>query len=64
MITFADSSKKLSKLMDADSILMEKRDRWHKALAKDVYVEEAINVLDDIKMSYTIKNKVANSVKN
>ena len=52
------------KLMDADSILMEKRDRWHKALAKDVYVEEAINVLDDIKMSYTIKNKVANSVKN
>ncbi len=33
------------KLMDADSILMEKRDRWHKALAKDVYVEEAINVL-------------------
>ncbi len=52
------------KLMDADSILMEKRDRWHKSLSKDVYVEEAINVLNDIKMSYAIKGDVANSVKN
>ncbi|NRR90256.1 carboxy terminal-processing peptidase [Winogradskyella undariae] len=52
------------KLMDADSILMEKRDRWHKSLSKDVYVEEAINVLNDMKMSYTIKGGVANSVKN
>ncbi|WP_405575990.1 carboxy terminal-processing peptidase [Winogradskyella sp. Asnod2-B02-A] len=52
------------KLMDKDSILLEKRNRWHKALAKDVYVEEAINVLNDLKMTYAIKNKVANSVKN
>ncbi|MDN3492001.1 carboxy terminal-processing peptidase [Winogradskyella bathintestinalis] len=52
------------KLMDKDSVLMEKRNRWHKALAKDVYVEEAINVLNDIKMAYAVKNKVANSVKN
>lgn len=51
-------------LMDKDSVLMEKRNRWHKALAKDVYVEEAINVLHDLKMTYAIKNKVANSVKN
>ncbi|WP_179022093.1 carboxy terminal-processing peptidase [Winogradskyella forsetii] len=49
------------KLMDKDSVLMEKRNRWHKALAKDVYVEEAINVLHDLKMTYAIKNKVANS---
>ena len=52
------------KLMNKDSVLLEKRDRWHKALAKDVYVEEAINVLHDLKMTYEIKNKVANSVKN
>ncbi|REE27494.1 carboxyl-terminal processing protease [Winogradskyella pacifica] len=52
------------KLMNEDSVLLEKRDRWHKALAKDVYVEEAINVLHDLKMTYEIKNKVANSVKN
>lgn len=41
-----------------DTILQEKRDRWHKSLSKDVYIEEAINVLEDLKMSYSIK-KVA-----
>jgi carboxyl-terminal processing protease len=51
------------KLMDKDSVLMEKRDRWHKTLSKDVYIEEALNVLNDLKMSYDIK-KVATSVKN
>jgi carboxyl-terminal processing protease len=52
------------KLMDKDSVLKEKRNRWHQALAKDVYVEEALNVLNDLKMAYIIKNNVANSVKN
>lgn len=51
------------KMMEKDSVLKEKRNRWHKALAKDVYVEEAINVLHDLKLAYSIKN-VANSVKN
>ena len=50
-------------LMEKDSILKEKRNRWHQSLAKDVYVEEALNVLNDLKMTYAIKNKVAN-VKN
>jgi len=50
-------------LMDEDSILKEKRDRWHQSLAKDVYIEEALNVLHDLKMTYAIKNKVA-EVKN
>lgn len=49
------------KLMEEDSILKEKRKRWHIALAKDVYIEEALNVLNDLKMTYAIKNKVANS---
>ena len=54
------------KLMEQDSVLKEKRNRWHKSLAKDVYIEEALNVLNDLKMAYTIKNEVAtsNSVKN
>jgi carboxyl-terminal processing protease len=52
------------KLMDEDSVLREKRNRWHKALAKDIYVEEALNVLNDLKMASAIKNNVANSVKN
>ncbi|MEO1030341.1 MAG: carboxy terminal-processing peptidase [Bacteroidota bacterium] len=51
------------KLMEQDSVLKEKRNRWHQSLAKDVYVEEALNVLNDLKMTYAIKNKVAN-VKN
>ncbi|MDB9720724.1 carboxy terminal-processing peptidase [Winogradskyella sp.] len=51
------------KLMAKDSILMEKRNRWHVSLAKDVYIEEALNVLNDLKMTYAIKAKVAN-VKN
>ncbi len=62
-LTFSSLPYEL-KLMGQDSILAEKRDRWHIALAKDVYVEEAINVLNDLKMAYVIKNKVANSVKN
>jgi carboxyl-terminal processing protease len=47
-------------LMEKDTILMEKRKRWHQSLAKDVYIEEALNVLNDLKMTYAIKNKVAN----
>lgn len=31
-----------------DSTLREKRERWHENLSKDIYVEEAINVLDDL----------------
>jgi len=46
------------KLIEQDSVLKEKRERWHQSLAKDVYVEEALNVLKDLKMTYGIK-KVA-----
>ncbi|WP_345170518.1 carboxy terminal-processing peptidase [Algibacter aquimarinus] len=42
--------------------LKEKRERWHKSLSQDVYVEEALNVLEDLKTSYPIK-KVASTVK-
>ena len=34
--------------MKADVTLKEKRDRWHESLAKDIYVEEALHVLDDL----------------
>ena len=61
-LTFSSLPYELS-LMEKDSILKEKRKRWHQSLAKDVYIEEALNVLNDLKMTYAIKNKVAN-VKN
>lgn len=43
-----------------DTILKEKRNRWHKNLAGDVYVEEAINVLEDLKANNIKQSKLAN----
>lgn len=57
-----ESLKYEQELFTQDSILREKRDRWHKDLARDVYVEEAINVLQDLKMN-NIKNGKLASVK-
>ncbi len=37
-----------TELFTQDSVLREKRDRWHKDLARDIYVEEAVNVLKDL----------------
>jgi len=48
-LTF-ESLKYETELFTKDSILREKRDRWHKELAKDIYVEEAVNVLKDLHM--------------
>ncbi len=51
------------KLFEKDTTnLQEKRERWYKSLSKDVYVEEAIHVLEDLKTAADIK-KVA-KVKN
>ncbi|MGB7392811.1 MAG: carboxy terminal-processing peptidase, partial [Pricia sp.] len=46
-------------LFTKDSVLREKRDRWHKNLAKDVYVEEAVNVLQDLKTNNIKHGKLA-----
>jgi len=46
------------KLFEQDTVLKQKRERWHENLSKDVYVEEALNVLDDLNNTYRI-NKVA-----
>ena len=37
-------------LLEKDSILAKKREIWHKNLAKDIYVEEALNVLGELKI--------------
>ncbi|MCB0457257.1 MAG: carboxy terminal-processing peptidase [Flavobacteriaceae bacterium] len=47
-------------LMKQDTTLQEKRKRWHKSLAKDIYVEEAVNVLEDLKLNNIRNGKVAN----
>ncbi|WMI70385.1 carboxy terminal-processing peptidase [Mangrovimonas sp. YM274] len=46
-------------LMAKDSVLKEKRERWHENLSQDVYIEEALHVLNDLKMTYDVKTKVA-----
>ncbi|MGB5666198.1 MAG: carboxy terminal-processing peptidase [Maribacter sp.] len=46
-------------LFTKDSVLREKRDRWHRDLAKDVYVEEAVNVLQDLKINNLKHAKLA-----
>ncbi|MBT7850315.1 MAG: carboxy terminal-processing peptidase [Formosa sp.] len=45
-------------LMEQDSVFKINRERWHENLSKDIYMEEAINVLGDLKSSYEI-NKLA-----
>ncbi len=42
-----------------DTTMREQHRRWHKSLAKDVYVEEAVNILADLKMNNIRTNKVA-----
>src|SRR5690606_15357512 len=57
-LTF-ESTKYEKQLFNGDITgLKEKRDRWHTSLSQDVYIEEALNVLADLKASYTI-TKVA-----
>lgn len=48
-------------LMAQDTTLSEKRKRWHKNLVKDIYVEEAVHVLEDLKLNNTKAGKVADS---
>ncbi|MEM9000167.1 MAG: carboxy terminal-processing peptidase [Bacteroidota bacterium] len=49
-LTF-ESLKYETDLFTKDSVLREKRNRWHKDLARDIYVEEAVNVLQDLKLN-------------
>ncbi|WP_340064621.1 carboxy terminal-processing peptidase [Ascidiimonas aurantiaca] len=47
------------KLFESDTVLKQKRERWHKNLSRDVYVEEAVNVLEDLKISNIKRGKLA-----
>ncbi|GEL10861.1 carboxyl-terminal processing protease [Flavobacterium glycines] len=51
--------------MSKDNVLKEKRDRWHESLSKDIYIEEALNVLDDLQTRVNLKNNAipANKLK-
>ncbi|MCB6231928.1 carboxy terminal-processing peptidase [Flavobacterium psychrophilum] len=50
-----------TELIKKDSLLGQKRKDWHESLSKDAYIEEAINVLSDIKKpALASKDKVLN----
>ena len=44
--------------MSKDPVLKEKRERWHESLSKDIYVEEALNVLDDLQPKAIVKTSI------
>lgn len=52
-----------AELMKNDASLKEKRDRWHESLSKDIYVEEALNVLDDLQSKPLVKKINSNKLK-
>ena len=46
-------------LIKADQDLADKREAWHKNLKKDMYIEEALNVLSELKLKsnyHLVKN--------
>jgi carboxyl-terminal processing protease len=49
--------------VNKDVVLKEKRERWHEALAKDIYVEEALNVLDDLQSKSVVKKAIPAKLK-
>ena len=49
--------------MQKDASLKEKRERWHESLSKDIYVEEALNVLDDLQSKPVVKKTVPVTLK-
>ena len=44
-------------LMEKDTLLKEKRVRWHESLSKDAYVEEALNILGDLQSKSVVKSQ-------
>lgn len=54
-LTFKSHAFERSMFKKDTTDLKEKRDRWHKKLNQDVYVEEALNVLKDLKTFSTEK---------
>ncbi|MBD0825302.1 carboxy terminal-processing peptidase [Aestuariibaculum marinum] len=54
-LTFSSTSYERSLFEKDTTDLKEKRRRWHESLSQDVYVEEALNVLEDMKASQRLK---------
>jgi len=47
------------RLFSTDTLLKQKRDRWHEDLQKDIYVNETLNIISEIEGPKKTKNKMA-----
>ena len=45
-------------MMEKDSVFRIKRERWHESLSKDIYMDEALNVLTDLNKMFKV-NKLS-----
>lgn len=45
--------------MKTDTMLLEKRKRWKKALNKDIYLEEAVHILEDLELNFIPTKRLA-----
>ena len=50
-------------VLDKDDLLKEKRKRWHDEMEKDVYIDEGVNILSDLKVYNEVKPVVQNKKK-
>lgn len=49
--------------MSKDVTLKDKRERWHEELSKDIYVEEALNILDDLQSKVVSRKNMPVKIK-
>ncbi len=61
-LTFSSLPEEIRRFKQ-DSTLEKKRDKWHQDLAKDVYVEEALHLLEDLKLSDSQQRKMADAAR-
>ena len=57
-LSFTVLPDELSK-MSNDEVFSEKRERWFESLSADMYVEEAVLILEDLKPGFISKKPLA-----
>ena len=61
-LTFYPTKMDLDKILN-DSILVKKRKRWEETLSKDIYIDEAVNILSDLSKISVNYKKIAQTSK-
>jgi len=61
-LTFYPTKTDLDKILN-DSILVKKRKRWEETLSKDIYIDEAVNILSDLSKVSVNYKKIAQTSK-